>query len=188
MTIRLAVLGSTRGTNLAAIFEAITQNELDAKVEVVVSNRAEAYILTRAQQHGVANHFVAVEHCNRQQYDQKVQAVLQRYSIDLVVMIGYMRIVSPWFVEKWPNKIINVHPSLLPKHAGLMNLAVHQAVLDAGESKTGCTVHFVSEVVDGGSIILQKKCVVEQGDTAQSLKQKVQALEAQALIESIQTI
>ncbi len=188
MTKRLAILGSTRGTNLQAIFDAIDQNKLDATVEVVISNRPDAYILTRAKQRGVAHHFVAVEQCNRQQYDQKIQAVLQPYPIDLIVMIGYMRIVSSWFVNQWPNKIINVHPSLLPKHAGLMDLAVHQSVLDAQETETGCTVHFVNEIVDGGSMILQKKCVVEQQDTAQSLKRKVQKLEAQALIDSIRKI
>jgi phosphoribosylglycinamide formyltransferase-1 len=108
--------------------------------------------------------------------------------VELVVLIGYMRILSPEFVTAWENKIINVHPSLLPDFAGGMGNAVHQAVLDAGKAETGCTVHYVTEEVDAGPIVVQKRCAVLPDDTVESLKVKVQELEAVALIEAINQI
>ena len=185
MTQKLAILGSTRGSNLQFILEAIADQILDARVEVVVSNRADAYILERARQHGIPHHHVPVNGQSREAYDRQVQQILSHYTIDLILMIGYMRIASAWFVAQWPRKILNIHPSLLPKHAGLMDLAVHQAVLDAGDTETGCTVHFVEPIVDGGEIVLQRACAVGPADTVTSLKQKVQHLEQAALLDSI---
>ena len=186
MTIHLAILGSTRGTNLQTIIDAIASSQLDAEIQLVISNKADAFILKRAQQHGMPAQCLAVAGQSREQYDQQVHATLQQHDINLIVMIGYMRIVSKWFTDQWPRQIINVHPSLLPKHAGLMDLAVHQAAIDAGDSESGCTVHFVNEVVDGGDILVQKRCAIDPDDTAETLKTKVQALEGVALIEAIQ--
>lgn len=183
--IQLAILGSTRGSNLAPIEEAIEAGELDAKIEVVISNKLDAGILQRARVYSLNTIGIPVNGRDRETYDRAVDSELANFDIDLIVMIGYMRIVSPWFVKKWRGKMINVHPSLLPKHKGLMDLQVHQAVLDAGEAETGCSVHQVSEEVDGGKVLVQKSCAVESGDTAETVKQKVQQLEGVALVEAI---
>lgn len=112
--------------------------------------------------------------------------VFEQANVDLVLLIGYMRIVSPAFVQKWKYRCLNVHPSLLPEFAGGMDKDVHAAVLAAGREITGCTVHFVEDVVDGGPIVVQKSCAVDlQNDTPDTLKARVQALEGQALIEAI---
>lgn len=186
--IRLGILGSTRGTNLIALVNAIKQQRLSADIKLVVSNKENAGILTVAQQNGIKTKYVDPTGLTREKYDENVSTVLQAASVDLVVLIGYMRILSSSFVADWSNKIINVHPSLLPAFAGLMDLAVHQAVIDVGETETGCTVHYVTEQVDAGPILLQKTCQVMSNDTPEILKSRVQALEGQVLIESIQML
>lgn len=183
--IRLGILGSTRGTNLAAIFEAIESKQLAAKIEIVISNKAEAGILERARQAGLNVQFLDATGLAREEYDLRVSEILSEHKVDLVVLIGYMRILSAAFVTRWENKIINVHPSLLPLHAGLMDMDVHRAVLSAGEKETGCSVHYVTEKVDAGPVIIQKKCQVYSQDTAEELKARVQQLEGAALIEAI---
>lgn len=183
---RLAVLGSTRGTHLLNLLEAQTHGQLNADIVVVLCNKSDALILERAKQHNIPAFFVASQGLTREQYDEKLSQILQEYHIDLIVLVGYMRILSKPFVQRWQGRIINIHPSLLPRHAGLMDLAVHQAVLQAGETESGCTVHYVEEAVDQGPILLQKKCPVFSDDTPETLKQRVQGLEAAALIEAIQ--
>lgn len=186
--LRLAVLGSTRGTNLLPIIHAIADKHLSASIEVVMSNKSDALILERANTHQVKTIFVDPKGLTREQYDQQVLDALQAYQIDLIVLIGYMRILSPIFFKDWHEKIINVHPSLLPAHAGKMDLDVHRAVIAANERETGCTVHYVTEEVDAGPIVLQKKCQVLETDTPEILKERVQVLEGQALVEAIRII
>jgi phosphoribosylglycinamide formyltransferase-1 len=185
---RLAILGSTRGTNLKALVEAIQEGILDASIELVISNKISAPILERARNFGFPARFVNPKGLSREDYDSALSKILIEHKIDLIVLIGYMRILSPLFVLAWENKIINIHPSLLPAHAGLMNLEVHQAVLNAGETETGCTVHFVTEDVDAGPIILQKHCPVMKNDKAETLKTRVQQLEGRLLVEALQKI
>jgi phosphoribosylglycinamide formyltransferase-1 len=186
--IRLAILGSTRGTNLNALVEAINNKELNASIELVIANKADALILEKADKFELKALFVDPQNLSREAYDQLLSKILSEHNIDLVVLIGYMRILSSQFVLDWENKIINIHPSLLPAYSGLMNLEVHQAVLDAAEIETGCTVHFVTEEVDAGPIILQKNCQVLKEDDAETLKARVQQLEGLALVEAIQKI
>lgn len=186
--IHIAVLGSTRGTNLNALVDAIKQRHLSASIELVLSNKADALILEKAASFGIKSMYVNPQGLSRSDFDNYLSEILQQHQIELIVLIGYMRILSAEFVCNWENKIINIHPSLLPAYAGLMNLDVHQAVLDAAEIETGCTVHFVTEQVDAGPIILQKKCPVLAGDTPELLKARVQELEGAALVEAIQTI
>lgn len=186
--IRLGILGSTRGTNMLALIEAIRDKLLPATIEVVISNKPNAVILERAKLNGLHFEYLSSENLSRVAYDQKITDLLMRHHVDLVVLIGYMRILSPDFVACWPNKVINVHPSLLPAFAGKMDKEVHQAVLDSGINETGCTVHYVTQQVDSGPIIVQKKCSVLSGDTPDSLKERVQQLEGQALIKAIQFI
>ncbi|MBI2784855.1 MAG: phosphoribosylglycinamide formyltransferase [Legionella longbeachae] len=186
--IRIAVLGSTRGTHLNALFNAIDQNNLAASIELVLSNKADALILEKAAHFGIKSMFVSPKDLSRSEFDNSLTNILDANQIELIVLIGYMRILSAEFVAKWEGKIINIHPSLLPAYGGLMNLEVHQAVLNAAEIETGCTVHFVTKEVDAGPIILQKKCSVLVGDTPELLKNRVQELEGVALIEAIKLI
>jgi phosphoribosylglycinamide formyltransferase-1 len=186
--IRLGILGSTRGTDMLALIAAIGQQELNATIEIVISNKQEAIILERSRIAEIPAEYIAPLNLTRAAYDNLVSEKLAAMDVELVVLIGYMRILSAEFVSAWKNKIINVHPSLLPDFAGGMGNAVHQAVLDAGKSETGCTVHYVTEEVDAGPIVVQKCCAVVPGDTVDSLKNKVQALEGAALIEAINQI
>lgn len=183
--IRLGILGSTRGTNMLAIIEAIEEQILDARIEIVLSNKEQALILERAKFFEIPTEYLNSKGLTRSEYDAKISSVLACYEVDLVVLIGYMRILSKEFVNTWHHRIINVHPSLLPAFAGMMDLEVHQAVLNAGVNETGCTVHYVTEQVDAGPTIVQAKCKVLKTDTINTLKDKVQQLEATALIEAI---
>lgn len=186
--IRLGILGSTRGTNMLAIIDAINQHILPASIEIVLSNKPHALILERARAHHLDAQFINPEGLSRVEYDMKISDILQQYKVDLVVLIGYMRILSVDFVSQWDNKVINVHPSLLPAFAGKMDLEVHQAVLNEDMKETGCTIHYVTREVDEGPIILQKKCPVLANDTAETLKARVQLLEGVAMVEAIQII
>ena len=115
-------------------------------------------------------------------------SVLKEHGVDLVLLIGFMRILSPEFCQKWHGQILNVHPSLLPKYAGGVDTNVHKEVLMNGDTKTGCTIHFVTEEVDEGPVLIQKICSVDSNDTVASLKTKVQNLEGVAFIEAIKLI
>ena len=186
--IRLGVLGSTKGTDLQAILDAIQNDTLDAEVVVVVSNRNKSYILERARRHNIPDVFVSQKGKTRNEFDREITATLLQYDSDLILLIGFMRILSAEFCQKWQDRILNVHPSLLPKYAGGMDTNIHEEVLRNGDVKTGCTIHFVTEEVDAGPILIQKKCAVTRADTVESLKTKVQQLEGVAFIEAIEMI
>ena len=183
--IRLGVLGSTNGTDLQAILDAVSAGELDADVAVVISNRTGAYILERAEINNVSAFFISHKGKKREEFDGEITAVLKEHRVDLVLLIGFMRILSPEFCRAWQDKILNVHPSLLPKYAGGMDINVHEEVLKNKDTETGCTIHFVNEVVDAGPILIQRRCNVDPDDTVDSLKTKVQTLEGEAFIEAI---
>ena len=186
--IRLGVLGSTKGTDLQAILDAIQNDALDAEIAVVVSNRESAYILERARNHNVPYVFVSHAGKPRDEFDREITSVLLQHNADLVLLIGFMRILNAKFCRKWQDRILNVHPSLLPKYAGGMDVNIHEEVLQNGDVETGCTVHFVTEDVDAGPILIQKKCSVNPEDTVESLKTRVQQLEGLAFIEAIKMI
>ena len=186
--IKLGVLGSTKGTDLQAILDAITDGQLDAEVSVVVSNRESAYILERAKSHGVPTFFIPHKGKAREEFDREMTAAMQNHGVELVLLIGFMRILSAEFCRNWHDRILNVHPSLLPKYAGGMDTNVHAEVIKNGDTETGCTIHFVTEEVDAGPILIQKKCPDTSNDTVESLKTKVQALEGDAFIEAIKLI
>jgi len=186
--IRLGVLGSTRGTDLGAILSAINNKKLAAEVSVVISNRENAYILTRAKNHNVPSLFISHKNKSREEFDKNVTTILKQYNVELVLLIGFMRILSAEFCQAWRGRVLNVHPSLLPKYAGGMDMSVHKEVLKNGDHETGCTIHFVTETVDGGPVLVQKRCTVETNETVETLKLKVQALEGGAFIEAIQLI
>ena len=183
--IRLGVLGSTNGTDLLPILTAIKDGELDASVELVVSNNKKALILEKARSHNIDSFFIDHKNKKREVFDKEISQRLKEKEVDLILLIGFMRILSGGFVSEWGGKIINVHPSLLPKHAGGMNEDVHKQVLKAGDKETGCTVHLVTAQVDEGPILVQKRCPVLEDDTVGSLKEKVQKLEGEAFVEVI---
>ena len=185
---RLGVLGSTRGTDLEAILSAINNKKLAAEVSVVISNRENAYILTRAKNHNVPSFFISHKDKSREEFDRDVTTILKQYNVELVLLIGFMRILSAEFCQAWRDRVLNVHPSLLPKYAGGMDMNVHEEVLKNGDHETGCTIHFVTETVDDGPVLVQKRCTVETNETMATLKLKVQALEGGAFIEAIQLI
>lgn len=178
---RLAVLGSTRGTHLPALVAGLQ----GATIALVVSNKPDALILEKAKALSISGLFLDPAGESREAYDSQISSVLKKAGIEGIILLGYMRILSDAFVKRWAGRIMNVHPSLLPRHAGLMDLAVHEAVLLAGESETGCTVHEVITEVDAGRVLVQKKCRVHTQDTPTSLKARVQALEVPALLEAI---
>ena len=186
--IKLGVLGSTNGTDLQTILDSIASGELIGEVSVVLSNRKNAYILERSKNHNVPAFFLSHKNKSREEFDAEMTTILKEHAVDLVLLIGFMRILSTKFCQEWRDRLLNVHPSLLPKYAGGMDTNVHENVLKNGDVETGCTIHFVTDEVDGGPILIQKKCNIEPNETVDTLKTKVQHLEGTAFIEAIQLI
>ena len=186
---KLVVLVSGRGTNLQAIIDAIKNRELNARIVAVISNKKKAYALKRAEKNGIeAIYLPAKKGESREDYDKRLAQIIDEKEPDLIVLAGFMRILSPWFVRKYPNKIINIHPALLPSFAGLYGENVHRAVIEYGCKVSGCTVHFVDEEVDHGPIIVQKCVEVKDDDTPQSLASRILEREHEALVEAIRLI
>lgn len=171
---------------MQAIIDAIENKQLSAVISVVISNKKEAYALERAKKHNLQAIFIDSKGKEREDFDKEVDKILEEKNVDLILLIGYMRILSSWFVNKWKNLVMNIHPSLLPAFAGGMDKNVHEEVLKAGVEVTGCTLHFVDESVDGGPIIMQKEVNVEVGETVDSLKEKVQKAEGEVFVEALQ--
>ena len=186
--INIGVLGSTNGTDLQAVIDAIDNRMINASVKVVISNRKDAFILKRAENHNIKSKYITHKNKTRNEFDQEVTNHLKDNNVELILLIGFMRILSSEFCHRWQDKILNVHPSLLPKYAGGMDKNVHEQVLANDDKKTGCTIHFVTEEIDGGPILVQKSCQVDQNDNVETLKQKVQSLEGEAFIEAINLI
>ena len=156
-----------------------------ARIALVVSNKEDAPILERARQHGIRALHVPVQGRSREAYDAAVTSALEAAGVQAVLLVGYMRILSAQFCERWAKRCVNIHPSLLPAFAGGMDLQVHEAVLAAGAKETGCTVHYVEAEVDAGAPVVQRKCAVQPDDTPLSLKARVQALEGPALCDAV---
>jgi len=186
---RLVVLVSGRGTNLQAIIDAINNKTLNARIVAVISNKKKAYALKRAEENGIEAIYLPVKRGeSREDYDKRLAEIIDKKNPNLIVLAGFMRILSPWFVRKYPNKIINIHPALLPSFAGLYGEHVHEAVIEYGCKVSGCTVHFVDEKVDHGPIIVQKCVEVKDDDTPESLAARILVKEHEALVEAIKLI
>jgi len=184
--INIAVFASTKGTDLQAIIDAIKSGQLaDVDFKFVLSNKQNCYALERAHQAGYKTIFIEPKNKSREEFDSECLKVCQEHQIDLIILIGYMRIMTPVIISPYKNRIINIHPSLLPKYPG-MDLDVHREVLNNNETETGCTLHFVTEDLDAGPIILQGKVPIAQGETPESLKKKVQAKEKEIIIRGIE--
>lgn len=182
--IHIGVLVSGRGTNLQAIINAIHKGKIDGEIKIVISDNPKAYALQRAKKNNIKTQVVYYkQYTNKEEYEQEIIKHLRHYNVDLVVLAGYMRILSPFFVRQFHYRIINIHPSLLPSFPGLH--AQRQA-LEYGVKISGCTVHFVDEGVDSGPIILQKSVIVKPYDTEESLAKRILRYEHQLLPKAIQ--
>ncbi|HWQ05724.1 MAG TPA: phosphoribosylglycinamide formyltransferase [Feifaniaceae bacterium] len=174
---RVAVLVSGNGTNLQALIDARASGLLNSgELALVISSKADVYALERAKQAGIQTKVAArADFLTREAFEQRLLAILTEHRIDLIVLAGFMHILSAGFVSRFPDRILNVHPSLIPRYCGkgYYGLKVHAAVLDAGETVTGATVHMVNEVPDGGRILLQKAVDVLPGDTPETLQKRV---------------
>jgi phosphoribosylglycinamide formyltransferase-1 len=180
---RLGILISGRGSNLKAIIDAIAQRRLDATIAVVISNRAEAPGLAHARAAGIETLVVSHKaYPAREDYDRVLVKELRARNVALVCLAGFMRLFSPVMVNAFPNRILNIHPSLLPKYPGLHP---QQQALDDGATVSGATVHFVNNELDAGPIVLQREVPVLPGDTAATLEARILAVEHQLYPEAI---
>ena len=174
---KMAVLVSGGGTNLQAIIDAIDSGKItNAEISVVISNNANAYALERAKHHGIEALCVSPKSfSSREEFNQKLLETIQSYQVDLVVLAGCLVVIPEIMVKAYPNKIINIHPALIPSFCGTgyYGLKVHEGVLKRGVKVTGATVHFVDEGTDTGPIILQKAVEVHQDDTPEILQRRV---------------
>ena len=175
MSFPVVVLISGSGSNLQALTDQSLQGNLDIDIKAVVSNKASAYGLERANNAGIATH--ALDHKqfeSREAFDQALMALIDQYQPKLVVLAGFMRILTEEFTRHYEGRMLNIHPSLLPKYKGLNT---HQRAIDAGEAEHGVSVHFVTSELDAGSVVLQASTEISSDETADSLAQKVHALE-----------
>lgn len=173
---RIAVFVSGGGTNLQALMDAQDAGKLHSgEIVLVVSNNADAYALSRAQKHGIEAVCVPRRGRKQAEFEQELTALLDARGIELILLAGFLCILSPAFVARWPRRILNIHPALLPAFCGkgFYGLHVHEAALARGVKVTGATVHFVNEIPDGGEILFQKPVPVEEGDTPETLQLRV---------------
>jgi phosphoribosylglycinamide formyltransferase-1 len=188
---RIAVLASTRGTDLQAIIDEIKGRRMKGiELVLVASDQKDCYALQRAQEQGFETAWIDPLGKKRIEFDAEMVRVLDEKQVDLVVLVGFMRILSSVFVNHYKHRILNVHPSLLPKYGGkgFLGDAVHQAVLESGDPVTGMTIHFVDEGCDSGPIVHQVEVPVEPGDNVEILRGKVQVLEKKWYPEVIRWI
>jgi len=183
---RISALVSGNGTNLQAIIDSIERKEIDAEIAVVVSNIKDAFALERAKKHNIPAVFINhKDFPNREAFEKALIEELDKRNVDLICLAGFLRVLTPFFVRHYPNRIMNIHPALLPAFKGLYGHHVHEAVLKSGAKFSGCSVHFVTEDVDGGPIIVQRVVPVKDDDTADSLAARILVEEHKAFSEAI---
>ena len=176
MKTKIAVLVSGGGTNLQALIDAQGKTLVSGEIALVVANNANAYALERAKKANIPTAVVLKKQCGSQEtFEEKLKEVLEEYGIEVIILAGFMTILTEKFTSCYPKRILNVHPSLIPSFCGegFYGLRVHQAALDYGVKVTGATVHFVNEIPDGGEIIAQKAVYIEPGDTPEALQRRV---------------
>ncbi len=188
---KLAILVSGRGSNMVAIIDACERSSLSASVELVISNNADSLALTTAQEKNIATaHLSSRTHPDPDDLDVAMKTLLDSYNIDLVLLAGFMKKIGLKTLAAYKNRMINIHPSLLPKFGGqgMFGLNVHKAVIDAGEKETGVTIHMVDNEYDKGVILAQRTVVVTEEDSPESLAAKVLKVEHILFAETIQKI
>lgn len=175
--IRIAVLVSGNGTNLQSLINA-QKNKIikSGKIELVISNNSNAFALKRAEKSKIPFEIISKKECNKiEEFERKLKEILKSYKIELIVLAGFMSVLSKNFVKDYPKKIINIHPSLIPSFCGknFYGIKVHEEAIKRGVKITGATTHFVNEIIDGGEIIMQKAVKVLDNDTAEKLQKRV---------------
>ena len=186
MAHRIAVLLSGRGSNFEALADSVASGRIpNAEIALVLSNREAAAGIERAKSRGIATRVIPSKGLEREVYDRLVVAALREVKIDLVCLAGYMRLLSPYFIAAFPQRILNIHPSLLPSFPGL---EAQKQALDYGVKLAGCTVHFVDENLDAGPIILQSLVPVEDGDTEESLSARILKEEHRIYSEAVRLV
>lgn len=186
--LKIAVLISGSGSNLQAIIDAIENKKINGKIEIVISNKKDAFGLKRATYHNIANCYIPKKDFpNDEDYDDEIIKILKEKEIDLIVLAGYLKILTNKFIKAYEQKIINIHPSLIPSFSGegFYGHRVHQSVIQKGVKFSGATVHFVNEEVDGGHIIEQDIVRVSNDDTADTLAKKVLEVEHKILVKTV---
>ena len=187
----LGVLASHGGTNLQSIIDACKEGRLDASVSVVISNNSSSMALERARREDIPNYHVSsVTHPQLEEHDSAILAALEKHHVDLVILAGYMKLLGSGILSRYRNRILNSHPSLLPKFGGkgMYGSLVHEAVLAAKEMVTGVTIHLADEVYDHGAIVAQCQVPVGEGDAVDTLMDRVQRRERLLWIETLQSI
>ena len=183
---KIGILISGRGSNMVALVDAVASGDIpDSEVAVVISDQPNAAGLTRASERGVETVVIEKDGRKRAEHDAEIVTALKDRGVELVCLAGYMRLLSPDFVRAFPNRIINIHPSLLPSFPGL---DVQQQAIDHGVKVSGCTVHFVDEDLDAGPIILQRVVEVKDDDTAETLAARILGQEHSAYIEAVRRL
>ncbi len=183
---KLGILISGRGSNMVALVDAVASGEIPgSEVAVVISDKADAAGLAKAAERGVETLVIERNGRKREEHDVEIVAALRERGVDLVCLAGYMRLLSPLFVRAFPDRIINIHPSLLPAYPGL---GVHERVLAAGEKRSGCTVHYVNKDLDAGPVILQREVPVLPKDTPETLAARILEQEHTAYIEAVKVV
>lgn len=183
---KIGILISGRGSNMLALVDAVMSGEItDSEVAVVISDMPNAAGLEKAKARGVETVVIERKGRMREEHDAEIIAELKKRYVELVCLAGYMRLLSPSFIHAFPDRIINIHPSLLPDYPGL---AVHERVLAAGEKVSGCTVHIVNEDLDAGPIILQREVEVKEGDTVETLSARILEQEHGLYVDAVRKI
>lgn len=184
----IAFFVSGGGTDMQAVLDAIDRGEINGKAVFMVASKPEIYALNRAEKHGIPSKvFLLSDYANPEERDLAILAELEKHNVDIVVLAGYLGILTPPLVQKYSKKMINIHPSLIPNHCGkgMYGMRVHKSVIDSGDKVSGATVHYVDEGTDTGEIILQKEVPVLDGDTPEALAGRVLALEHKMLPEVV---
>ena len=183
---RIGVLLSGRGSNFEALADSVAAGRLpDTQIAIVIANREGAEGIDRAQSRGIATRAIPAKGLEREAYDRQVVSVLREFQVDLVCLAGYMRLLSPYFVECFPQRILNIHPSLLPSFAGLES---QRQALEYGVKFAGCTVHFVDENLDAGPIVLQAVVPVLDSDTPEKLAERILREEHRIYTEAVKIV
>ena len=183
---RIGVLLSGRGSNFVALADSVAAGRIpDAEIAIVVSNREGAAGIDKAKDRGIPTRVIPSKGLEREPYDRQVVAVLREHGVDLICLAGYMRLLSPYFVASFPNRILNIHPSLLPSFPGLES---QRQALEYGVKIAGCTVHFVDENLDAGPIVLQAAIPVHDEDTEVTLSERILAEEHRIYSEAVRIV
>jgi phosphoribosylglycinamide formyltransferase-1 len=183
---RIGVLLSGRGSNFVALADSVAAGRIpDAEIAIVVSNREGAAGIDKAKDRGIPTRVIPSKGLEREPYDRQVVAVLREHGVDLTCLAGYMRLLSPYFVASFPNRILNIHPSLLPSFPGLES---QRQALEYGVKIAGCTVHFVDENLDAGPIVLQAAIPVHDEDTEATLSERILAEEHRIYSEAVKIV